>query len=1210
MITYYLSRWSITTLLTLLCSVSSPSPSSAQTSEKSQTPSSVSRPVRRSDRGVERDHRQRAFPLAEIPPGAHQRALEQIQKAKALSPASPNSGGGFAWFNIGPAPIKKSPYCPSGFCSGRVAALAVDPIDPTHHWLIGTAQGGIWETKSAGSHWTPRTDDQASLAMGAIAFAPSSLSTVYAGTGEPNFRGDDYAGAGLLISHDHGATWQMLNTNFAQTSFSSIKVDPNNAGNLVVATVRGGAGVTDAASGTNFIPTAPARGIFTSSDAGVGFTRVLTGEATDLQMNPGNFNQQYAALGEIYGAPTNGVYRTTDGWAHSQRVNGPWTALAASTEMGRIAMAVGSSGTLYVGVAQKRVDYRAGLVGIWRTDNAWATTPTWTQLSDPPVVSDAYSPRFWYHFSFLVDPDNNDILYLTEFDVWRHASNTWIPLSRKSLDITKPVIIHPDNHVMAWVPGAFSQKRLLVGGDGGVLLSDNLVPGTWHDLNNELATLQIYRGAVDPRPDGFLALAGMQDNGTAVDTGDPEWKFITGGDGGDCAISSTNPDTDWAVSYDVQEGYADILRTKTAGLTPPTQAAHDLDFDLLPDYRQFYVHFEKSPRNDDLFIAGTARLWRCDNFFSSSTPDWFANSPTMMDASGDPVPVSAMAFAPSDLNGLIYAFGTEDGQLRITANGGMSWNNLDPADAVPGRYISGLAFSPTDANVLYATLSGFDEGTPSHPGHLFKTANALAATPAWMNVSPPVNLPMNCLAIDPNDATSIFVGSDIGVWSSANGGSSWIHQGPASGMPNVAVFDLRMNSAGQPTAFTHGRSAFVYASLPIITVPLCDLSCFPLWINPEDLVTIFLPLRDELPIPISDLVVQLRSTPQIMPYGGSQVQSYGTLSAEMGAVTRPFQFQAAGGAPAAAGPAAPSGCGGIVNVTFDLRSAGQPLRSITIPFPLGRLTQPLQQGFESALVPGLPQGWSSRAGGGQPAWTTSSNEPPNVIPSGGEDGLGDQPLNISAFVPDLPSASDSSLYSPTVPIVTAQAHLSFRHSFDLERNFDGGVLEIAIGTQPFADILSAGGSFPVIGYNATIVAGTANALGGRSAWSGDSGGWLVTLVNLPASAAGQNVQFRWRLGSDSSTGRNGWFIDDVAISEYPCAPPVTNPILLRPGFSERAFGFFIDTVPSRTYYVEYKNSLSEATWQLFQTLQGTGTREFIVDSTQGSAQRFYRFRVE
>jgi hypothetical protein len=307
-----------------------------------------------------------------------------------------------------------------------VAALAVDPLNPTTRWLIGAAQGGIWETSDGGASWTPRTDDQASLAMGVIAFAPSEPATVYAGTGEPNFRGDDYAGAGLLVSHNHGVNWQMLNTQFAETSFSGIQVNPTVSSNLVVATVRGGGGITDAASGRNVPPTAPARGIFVSSDGGLTFKQVLTGEATALQANPGNFNQQYGALGEIYGDPINGIYRTLNGWTTSELVNGSWTALAGPTGMGRIAMAIATSNpnTLYVGIAEQRVNYRAGLVGIWRTDNAWAATPTWTQLPNPQVYNDfAYSPRFWYHFYLLVDPADANALYLTELDVWRYTGS-------------------------------------------------------------------------------------------------------------------------------------------------------------------------------------------------------------------------------------------------------------------------------------------------------------------------------------------------------------------------------------------------------------------------------------------------------------------------------------------------------------------------------------------------------------------------------------------------------------------------------------------------------------------------------------------------------------------------------------------------------------------------------------------------------------------
>src|SRR5439155_21817213 len=143
-------------------------------------------------------------------------------------------------------------------------------------------------------------------------------------------------------------------------------------------------------------------------------------------------------------------------------------------------------------------------------------------------------------------------------------------------------------------------------------------------------------------------------------------------------------------------------------------------------------------------------------------------------------------------------------------------------------------------------------------------------------------------------------------------------------------------------------------------------------------------------------------------------------------------------------------------------------------------------------------------------------------------------------------------YSPVLPIITGPAQLTFRHSFDFEPNFDGAVLEIAVGTQPFVDILQAGGSFAANGYNALLIPGS-TALGGRPGWSGNSGGWVVTEVNLPSSAAPQPIQLRWRLASDSSRGGNGWFIDDVAVSQYPCAPPVTNPVILRPRFVENRY---------------------------------------------------------
>jgi hypothetical protein len=1134
------------------------------------------------------------------------------------------------WYNIGPKPINEwvivnqDEFHQSQTLveedSGRVAALAVDPSDQTH-WLIGSAHGGIWETPNSGVDWNPRSDNQASLAMGAIAFAPNNPSLVYAGTGEQNFRGDAYAGAGLLVSHDGGGHWGMLNTNFAKTSFSHIWVNPANSSHLVVSTVRGGGGIGEESSGFGNVPGAPPRGVFVSTNGGATFDRVLTGEATALEVDGNNFNAQYAALGEIYGDPTNGVYRTGNGWKTSQLIQGPWMVDSNSPmNIGRIAIAESTTlfSTLYVGVSFSRSRYLAPLDGIWMTTNAWNATPDWTQLPNPGVfVDNVGSPKFWYNFDLLVDPVDANVLYLTEFDVWRFRSGGWTALA--GWNIGHPPFplnehVHPDNHVMAWVNAAsISAYQLLVGNDGGVYISDHGVSGgQWTGLNSNLVVTEFYKGAVDVTGSTVLALGGAQDDFTAVYTGSTAWDMISGGDGTDCAISTTNPVSDWATSFQITTddpfvNTVEITHTLNGGLPWGVFSTVSSDIsDALPFSSEFTVHFEKAPYNDDLFIAGTATLWRCDNFFKI-IPSWSPNSPTMVDTNGAPVPISAMAFAPSQKDGMVYAFGTEDGQLQITSNGGGNWSDLDPAKVLPARYISGLAFSPTDRNVLYVTLSGFDESTPGHPGHLFNTTNALASPPTWVNISPPVDLPNNCLAIDPNVAANIYVGADIGVWNSTNGGGSWTHYGPDNGMPNVPVYDLRMNSSSKLTAFTHGRGAYylghmnkVYYFHPDdrITRNFGCLTCPPdePWLNPGDLETVEIALQGVLPVDSVDLNATMLASPEVSPISGTQ--DYGAVTGQGAPVSQVFQFIAnAGGA----------SCGGTVQVVLQLKDQGVDVGQVSIPFRLGVPSHPLVQSFAGAAPPGLPADWSSAATGASPPWMITTNQPTN-LPDQGEDISAVPPPHSSAMALDLPGSGQTFLISPPFTVVTPQAQLYFLQAFSVPNPSDGAILEIAMGTQAFQDIIRAGGSFVEDGYNTVL--SDRNPIGPLPAWSGDSGGWVPVVVNLPPAAAGQPSQLRWRLASSLGATNGAWFVDSVLITEHLCLPPVSNPVIVNPILSGNSFSFAINTVAGRNYVIEYKTNLTDVAWQTLRTLSGNGSQQTINVPIGSGPQAFYRFHLQ
>ena len=116
----------------------------------------------------------------------------------------------------------------------------------------------------------------------------------------------------------------------------------------------------------------------------------------------------------------------------------------------------------------------------------------------------------------------------------------------------------------------------------------------------------------------------------------------------------------------------------------------------------------------------------------------------------------------------------------------------------------------------------------------------------------------------------------------------------------------------------------------------------------------------------------------------------------------------------------------------------------------------------------------------------------------------------------------------TVPAAT----LTFRHRYNSEPGFDGGVLDISIPSVSggaFQDIVTAGGTFIQNGYNSILPATSTNTLGERFAWSGDSGGYVTTVVRMPSAAVGQNVQLRWTFGFDSSVAPvgGGWNVDTV-----------------------------------------------------------------------------------
>ena len=176
--------------------------------------------------------------------------------------------------------------------------------------------------------------------------------------------------------------------------------------------------------------------------------------------------------------------------------------------------------------------------------------------------------------------------------------------------------------------------------------------------------------------------------------------------------------------------------------------------------------------------------------------------------------------------------------------------------------------------------------------------------------------------------------------------------------------------------------------------------------------------------------------------------------------------------------------------------------------------------FDIVSPPALPPGWTA----------INAINPDGILWQTSNSGEPSPPANSlpnAAWINDPDTISDKHVYSPSATIAPlSSADLHFSNNYALEDGFDGGVLEISVDAGPFQDILAAGGFFARGGYNGTISTCCGNPLAGRQAWTGNSGGFIDTDVDL-TSFGGHSIVLRWRMGSDSSTSGQGWRIDDV-----------------------------------------------------------------------------------
>ena len=290
------------------------------------------------------------------------------------------------------------------------------------------------------------------------------------------------------------------------------------------------------------------------------------------------------------------------------------------------------------------------------------------------------------------------------------------------------------------------------------------------------------------------------------------------------------------------------------------------------------------------------------------------------------------------------------------------------------------------------------------------------------------------------------------------------------------------------------------------------------------------------------------------------------------------------------------------------------ISAVTVPTPPpcnGTLYTSLDEKFDNVTPPDLP-----------PFWTAVNGiDPDGVLWQTSDSGLPSPPYDTApnaAWVNDPPVISDKYLDAPGVSATESwYVRLTFQHNFNLEASeldpnlgFDGGVLELSMdGGNTFQDITVGGNVFEAGGYNRTIATNRGSPIAGRAAWSGNSEGFITTVVNLPSELL--NAVLRWRMASDNTGSSEGWRVDTTNVvwchfSGTPTPPPTPTPRPITLSAAGRKVGG-INTVrltwsgATSTNIDVYRNGGPPIA-----TVPNTGA---YTDSTGDTGRAGYRYRV-
>jgi photosystem II stability/assembly factor-like uncharacterized protein len=722
-------------------------------------------------------------------------AARAVPHASAQSPTPPSSPEATAlaslrWRSIGPA----NP-------GGRITVVAGIPGKPEVFYVAGAA-GGIIKTTNGGVTFTPIFDHEPVASIGDIEIAPSNENVVWVGTGEGDPRNSTSFGNGVYRSTNGGETWTHVGLDDSER-IKRIVVHPTNPDTAYVCALGHAWGPNEE------------RGVFRTTDGGQSWKKVLyknpdTG-CSDIAMDPSDPRTLYAGMYTFRRKPwrfdsgggETALYKSTDGGETWQKL----TNGLPKGDMDRPGVAIAQSNPSVVYLISETKSEGT----LFRSADKGAS---WTKVSDSTVIT--FRP--FYYDDLRVDPANPDRVFALAGQLqvsedggknFRNAGNG----------------LHGDHQAM-WIDPK-NPKRIIEGCDGGFQISyDGGV--TWEVLNTFPFT-QFYRVEFDNQ-DPYTLCGGLQDNGvwcgpSMVTSRDGirkrDWVTVSGGDGFSGVQNIAQP---WIIYSTSQGGpiYATNLKTNTSRAIAPYPKDIGSTGSAIAPYKYRFnwnSPIVRSPNDPKVIYYGGNVLFRTTNdglSWDVISPDLTTNDKSKQQSSGGSIVVdntaaefhcTIMAISESPVQKGVIWVGTDDGNIQVTRDNGAHWTNVvGNIKGLPANsWVPAIDASRFDAGTAYVAVDRHRDN--DFAPHAYKTTDfGQTWTPIVGNL--PAKGYVHVVREDPKVKGLLFLGTELGIFTSLNDGSSWIDL--RNGLAAAPVPELRVHPRdGDLIIATHGRGIYI-----------------------------------------------------------------------------------------------------------------------------------------------------------------------------------------------------------------------------------------------------------------------------------------------------------------------------------------------------------------------------------------------------------------